>query len=236
MIKGIYTAGRSLDYRIKNIDVIANNLSNLNTVGYKREIPFSEVINEYGETSVKKITSQQQGDLLQTSSPLDLAISGDGFFAIKGEDGQIELTRDGRFKLDNEGFLTDYNGRKVMGKNGEISIEESLLTKDSAIAISRNGEIKVGDKLIDAIVIYQSPNSNNLTRTGGSNFSTNGAELNEAPENSYLISQGFLEESNTNPIVEMEAMIQLNKEYESAQKVITALDASLQHANEISKI
>lgn len=236
MIKGIYTAGRSLDHRIKNIDVIANNLSNLNTVGYKREIPFSEIINEIGETSIRKITSQQQGDLLQTSNPLDLAVTGNGFFALKNEDGKIELTRDGRFKLDDDGFLTDFNGRKVMGKNGEISIEETLMTENSTIAVSKNGDIKVGNKLIDTMAMYQVANANALMRTGGSNFSTEGAELNEAPEDSFIISQGFLEESNTSPIVEMEAMIQLNKEYESAQKVITALDSSLMHANEIGKV
>lgn len=236
MIKGIFTAGRSLDHRIKNIDVIANNLANLNTTGFKREIPFSEIINEYGDVYVKKITSQQQGDILQTSNQLDLAISGKGFFLLKDKDGKIELTRDGRFKLDDEGFLVNYNGKKVLGKNGEISIAESLLSKDSKIIISRSGEIKIGDKPIDTIRVVQVENDIELERSGASNFLPNEQGYFDAKDDTYSISQGFLEESNTNPIVEMEAMIQLNKEYETAQKVIAALDTSLGQANEMGKV
>lgn len=236
MIKGIYTAGRSLDHRIKNIDVIANNLANLNTTGFKREIPFSEIINEYGDVYVRKITSQQQGDILQTSNQLDLAISGKGFFLLKDDEGKVELTRDGRFKLNDEGFLVNYNGKKVLGKNGEISIAESLLSKDSKIIISRSGEIKIGDKPIDTIRVVQVENDAELERSGSSNFLPNEQGYFDAKDDTYSISQGFLEEANTNPIIEMEAMIQLNKEYETAQKVIAALDNSLGQANEMGKV
>ncbi|MCL4550659.1 MAG: flagellar hook basal-body protein [Bacteroidetes bacterium] len=236
MIKGIYTAGRSLDQRLKNIDVIANNLANLNSTGYKREIPFSEVINQAGEVVIRKVTSQQQGEILQTSNPLDLAISGEGFFVVKGDDGSVELTRDGRFKLSEDGTLTDSNGKKVMGKNGSISLEDSLLNKNSSIMISKNGEVKVGDKIVDKIMVATVPRPSDLMRTDGSNFLPGDQTVMNAPENEFAISQGFLEESNTNPIVEMEAMISLNKEFETAQKVISTLDTSLGYANEIGKI
>lgn len=236
MIKGIYTAGRSLDHRIKNIDVIANNLANLNTTGFKREIPFSEIINEFGDVYTRKITSQQQGEILQTSNQLDLAISGKGFFLLRGEDGKVELTRDGRFKLNEEGYLVNYNNQKVMGKNGEISISETLLSKDPQILISRSGEIKVGDKVIDTIRIVQVSNEHELVRSGSSNFLPDENGYTDAKDDTYSISQGFLESANTNPIVEMEAMIQLNKEYETAQKVIAALDTSLGQANDIGKV
>lgn len=236
MIKGIYTAGRSLEHRIKNIDVIANNLANLGTTGYKREVPFTEILNSYGDVSIRKVTSQLQGDILQTSNPLDLAISGDGFFVVKGEDGQKELTRDGRFKLNDEGFLVNANGLKVIGQNGEISIEESLLAKDSVIAINKGGEIKIGEHTVDTLLVLKVDDDENLMRGGGSNFLMGEQNYHAAEEGSYLISQGFLEESNTNPILEMESMISINKEYETAQKVISALDTSLGHANEIGKV
>ena len=236
MIKGIYAAGRSLDQKLKNIDVIANNLANLNSTGYKREIPFSEMINQAGEVVIKKVTSQQQGEILQTSNPLDLAISGDGFFVVKGNDGSVELTRDGRFKLSEDGVLTDSNGKKVMGKNGSISLEDSMLNKNSSIMISKNGEVKVGDKIVDKIMVATVQRPSELMRTDGSNFLPGDQTVMNAPENEFAVSQGFLEESNTNPIVEMEAMISLNKEFETAQKVISALDASLGEANEIGKI
>ena len=236
MVKGIYTAGRGLDYRIKNIDVIANNLANLNTTGYKREVPFSEVLNEAGEYSVKKVTCQQQGDVIQTSNPYDLAISGNGFFAVKAKDGSIQLTRDGRFKLNDEGYLVDANQNKVLGKQGEVSIEESLVSKDSIIKITKGGEIKVDDRTINTILVVNADDVNNLVRGGGSNFLVNDENIKDAEEGTYSISQGFLEESNTNPILEMETMISINKEYETAQKILRSIDTSLGQANDIGKV
>jgi flagellar basal-body rod protein FlgF len=236
MIKGIYTAARSLEQHMQNIDVIANNLANLNTTGYKREIPFSEVVNKYGDILIKKLSSQQQGEVVQTSNPLDLAISGKGFFTVKNNQGALELTRDGRFKISDEGFLVDNSGNKVLGENGEISLDETALAKDSTINISKNGEIKLGDKVIDSLQILNVNDSSQLVRAGSSNFSSEGVDSVPANENDFAVSQGFLEESNTNPMTEMEEMIKLNKEYESAQKVIAALDTSLSEANEIGKI
>ncbi len=236
MIKGIYTAARSLEYKVKNIDVIANNLANLSTTGYKREIPFSEVINQMGDVQVKKLTSQRQGDVLQTANPLDLAISGKGFFAVKNDDGEIELTRNGRFKISDEGFLVNGSDKKVLGKNGPISMEDTMQNKDSVILITKAGEIKIGDKTVDTLLIMNVADPTQLARSNESNFIADGQQCFAAPENDYGISQGYLEGANTNAIEEMEAMIQLNKEYESAQKIIAALDQSLGQANEIGKV
>jgi flagellar basal-body rod protein FlgF len=236
MVKGIYTAARGLDYRIKNIDVIANNLANLNTTGYKREVPFSEIINQFGDVDVKKITSQQQGDVVQTSNTLDLAISGDGFFMVKTKDGSTEITRDGRFKLNDEGFLVDSNENKVLGKMGEISIEDTLISKDAKIEITKGGEIKVDNKTIDTLRLVNVEDANNLERGGGSNFLLGDQNYQDVEEGTFSISQGFLEESNVNPISEMEAMISINKQYETAQKVMNALDTSLSQANDMAKV
>ena len=236
MIKGIYNAARSLEQHMQNIDVVANNLANLNTTGYKREIPFSEVVNKYGEILIKKSTSQQQGEVVQTSNQLDLAISGNGFFAVKNDQGALELTRDGRFKISDEGFLVDNSGDKVLGENGAISLDEAALEKDSTITVSKNGEIKLGDKVIDSLQILNVASPGQLVRSENSNFSSEGVECVPANTNDFAISQGFLEESNINPMLEMEEMIKINKEYESAQKIISALDTSLSEANEIGKI
>ncbi|MCX6169934.1 MAG: flagellar hook basal-body protein [Ignavibacteriales bacterium] len=236
MIKGIYTAARSLEYKVKNIDVIANNLANLSTTGYKREIPFSEVINQMGDVQIKKLSSQRQGDVLLTANPLDMAISGKGFFAVKNDEGNIELTRNGRFKISDEGFLVDSSNQKVLGKNGPISMEDTMQNKDSVILVTKAGEIKVGDKTIDTLLIMNVDDSTQLARSDDSNFATDGQQCFAAPETDYGISQGYLEGANTNAIEEMEAMIQLNKEYESAQKIIASLDKSLAQANEIGKV
>jgi flagellar basal-body rod protein FlgF len=236
MIKGIYTAARSLDHRIKNLDVIANNLANLNTTGYKREIPFTEVINSLGDTVIKKVMSQQQGELIQTSNPLDLGISGQGFFALRSQDGTVELTRNGRFKISDDGYLTDNDGSRVLGKNGPISLEDTLLDSSAVINISKEGEIKINNKIIDSILVVNVAQPNELQHIGNSNFGLDGQEAVPLSEDVFSISQGFVEQANTNAINEMEAMIQLNREYESAQKVIAALDSSLSQANDIGKV
>ena len=87
MIKGIYTAARGLNSRMKNLEIVANNLANLNTTGFKREVPFSEVMNQYGQVGIQKATDYQQGNLAETSNPLDVAISGKGFFVVQTENG-----------------------------------------------------------------------------------------------------------------------------------------------------
>ena len=236
MIKGIYTAARSLDQRIKNLDVIANNLANLNTTGYKREIPFTEVINSVGDSVIKKVTSQQQGELIQTSNPLDLGISGQGFFAVRSQDGTMELTRNGRFKISEDGYLTDNDGARVLGKNGPISLEDTILDSGEVIKISKEGEVKINDKIIDSILVVNVPQPNELQHLGNSNFGLDGQAAIPLNENEFSVSQGYVEQANTNAIDEMEAMIQLNREYESAQKVIAALDNSLSQANDIGKV
>ncbi len=236
MIKGIYTVGRSMEHRVKNIDVVANNLANVNTSGYKREVPFTEYINEFGESQIRKITNQHQGEIIQTSNPLDLAISGQGFFVIKDDEGNVELTRDGRFRLSDEGFLIDPSGKKVMGQNGSISLDDTLFQNESVILVSSLGEIKIDDKIIDQILVVKVDFPEELPRSGGSNFILTEENYYRADEKDYNISQGYIEESNTNPILEMEAMIKLNKAYETSQKVIAALDQSMDHANQMGKI
>lgn len=236
MIKGIYTVARSLEQHTKNIDAIANNLANINTTGYKREVPFSEYIDEFGNSQIKKISSQIQGETVLTSNPLDLAIYGNGFFAVKDDNGNIELTRDGRFKLSTDGFLVDANNKKVLGKNGSINMDETMFQKNSGIEINNLGEIKIGNELIDTLLILKVDSPEDLKRSSGSSFILPDDNYNEASENDYKISQGYLEQSNTNPILEMESMIQMNKGYETSQKVIAALDQSLDMANQIGKI
>jgi flagellar basal-body rod protein FlgG len=236
MIKGIYTAGRSLQQRTQNIDSVSNNLANLSTVGYKREIPFSEMVNEFGETEIRKLTSMVQGEIIHTNNPMDLAISGKGFFVVKNENGDLELTRDGKFKISDEGFLVDKNGRPVMGKGGEISLQDSMLTNMDTITIDKNGELKVDEKVYDKLLIVKVQDESSMKRSAGANFIPGSSGFIEVPENEYGISQGFLEQANTNPIIEMEEMIQVSKNYESAQKIIAALDRSMEDAISIGKI
>ncbi|MBZ0199488.1 MAG: flagellar hook basal-body protein [Ignavibacteriaceae bacterium] len=235
MIKGIFMAARSLNTRTKNMDVIANNLANLSTTGYKREVPFSEVLTNEGQILIKKFTDYKQGELLPTSNPLDLGVFGNSAFVIQTERGQ-ELTRDGRFKLNDEGSLVTNDGNKVMGQNGEINISDQMLDKDQTIYISSEGELKVGDTVIDTFLMAKLDGSQEFKRTSGSNFISAEGNIEYANKSDYKINQGYLEESNINPIIEMEAMIQINNDYSSSHKVVNILDQSLEKANEMGRV
>jgi flagellar basal body rod protein FlgG len=233
MIKGIYFTGRSLDTKMKDIGVIANNIANINTVGFKRQVPFIEVLNSTGTSETKQITDHTQGEITATSNPLDVAISGDGYFTLQTNDGQ-QLTRNGKFKLDSDGYLVNDQGNKVIGKKGEINISQNIINNNEKFTISKNGIIKMGDNEIDTLLIQTKNKVDEMDRAPGLNFQPDN-ESTVADENDYSISQGYLEQSNVNPVAEMESMIQQNKDYESAYKIMNVLDKSLQNANEIGK-
>ena len=235
MVKGIYVAAIGLDARMKNLETVANNLANINTTGYKRGVPFSEILNQAGDVQIEHVTDYKQGDLAETSNPLDLAISGKGFFVVQTNNGD-ELTRGGNFKISDDGFLTDANGNKVRGKNGSINLLSYNMDKNQQLTITKDGQVKVGDNVVDSLLIAQPLDAQQTVRTSGVNFNTGNGGFIVADEKDYDIKQGYLEESNVNPIQEMEEMIQLNTEYGSAQKMINFLDQSLDEANQIGKV
>ena len=235
MIKGIYDAARSLQEKMKNLEVVANNLANINTTGYKREVPFSEVISQAGKVQLNQYTDYRQGETIQTSDPLNAAITGNGFFVLQTENG-LKVTRNGSFKISQDGFLVNQDGYKVMGRNGAINISDFMLDKNSNIQISKSGELRVGNNDVDSLMIVQLTDPQSALRDGGSNFDAGGSSYRVADDSQYVVDQGYLEESNVNPIQEMQQMIQLNSDFNSAHKMINYLDRSLDEANQIGKV
>ncbi|QQS35504.1 MAG: flagellar hook-basal body protein [Ignavibacteriales bacterium] len=235
MIKGIYVAGRSLDQKMKNISTVANNIANLNTTGYKREVPFLEILSQVSQPVVKDITDFNQGDAIPTENPLDLFINGKGFFTIKTERG-LEFTRNGKFNVSNDGFLVNDQGYRVMGRNGEINLTTTKFDENQTLSISKTGEIKIGEQPVDTLLIAHLDNLQQPKRIDGASFITVDDEFQLAGESDFEIKQGYLEESNVNAIIEMESMIQINKEYETASKMIAALDQSLEKAVDIGRV
>ncbi|MFA4924413.1 MAG: flagellar hook-basal body complex protein [Ignavibacteriaceae bacterium] len=235
MVNGIYNVARSLNSKIKSIDVLANNLANINSTGFKKQIPFQEFLNKNGEIEVKQSTDYGQGEVILSANPLDLAISGEGFFLVKTENG-TELTRNGKFHLSEDGFLVNSKGNKVLGKNGEISFGDFINAENPSISIARNGDIKMGETDIGSLVIVKLENPQAAVRTSDSNFAVADDNYSNASPQDFEIAQGYLEESNVNPILEMETMIQTNKDYESAYKMMRYLDQALDKSNQIGKV
>jgi len=235
MIKGIYQAARSLNNHTRNLERIANNLSNINTIGFKREGMFVEVLNQYGNPEIRTPVDLRQGNLTQTGNPLNLAIAGEGYFVCESN-GQYELTRNGNFLISDDGFLIDQSGRRVQGKNGGINLLNYTINQELSLSINENGEIRIGDEIVDTLLIAQNDEKFNQLGSMGLRYDDLSEIQNLDKDNNFKIMQGYLEESNVNPIEEMEFMIRISKDYETSYRIIQSLDDSIQKANEIGKV
>ncbi len=209
-------------------EVIANNLANLNTRGFKKDLIFFEMLkNNDTNTKARQATDFSQGTLTETNNPLDLALSGRGFFTIQTDQG-LAFTRDGHFKVDADGVLRTQQGYAVLGEGGEIVLVDDQL-KPEQITITRDGEIYLGDTYIDRLAITDFEDYSKLQKRGENMFvvddSVQPIDL-EKPE----IQQGFLEEANVNPAEEMIQLIEVQRKFESIQRMVRTLDETFHKA------
>ncbi len=172
----------------------------------------------------------EQGDFIQTFNPLDLSISGKGFFVVNTPQG-IRYTRDGSFKLDSDGTLVTNEGFEVQGIDGKITGIKGN------IGINEFGEITQDGQIIDKIKTVDPQKHEHLKKVG-SNLYKYEVELTEEDETiSGKIVQGSLEASNVSPVEEMIKMMETFRNYESANKVAKTIDDSLARAvNDIGKL
>lgn len=178
----------------------------------------------------KLFTDFTYGGFMDTGGKLDLGLKGDGFFKIQGDDGEVLYTRNGSFAI-TDGFLTDLDGRRVLGQNGQIYLGNGI------IDILSDGEVRVDDIFIDNLDIVRVDNKEFLRKRGDNLFYV--AENAEVQENAYEgeVLQGYLEVSNMNPISGMVEMINLLREFEANQKVVKMQDEMLERAaNEIGRV
>ena len=204
-------------------DVVANNLANINTMGFKKDFLFFDHLNKElkNRESEHQVTDFAQGTLKETANPLDLAFSGRGFFAVEMEDG-TGYTREGHFKLDNNGVLRDSSNRAILGESGAITLIGKDI-KPQNITVTQNGEIYVDDIFIDRLQIVDFENSADLEKLGNNLFIAND-EAEPIEVNEAVIHQGFLEESNVNPADEMIQLIEVQRQFESMQRMVRSLD------------
>ncbi len=211
-------------------NTIANNLANMNTLGYKRDFLFFDALDKKmaSRNGEREAIDFSQGTLKQTANSLDVALSGPGFFTVENDDGQQFFTRVGHFKLDDDGILRTASGDMVMGEGGPITIiGKSLQPKN--ITITRNGEIYVDDAYMDRLQIVDFEDKSKLQKIGNNLFQAkNDAETVtvDKPE----LHQGFLEESNVNPADEMIQLIEVQRQFESVQRMVRTLDEVFQRA------
>ena len=214
---------------MREMQTLANNIANASTTGFRAEgIMFSEHIKALGPddpslsmaTAAVRDTVMTQGGLSQTGGTFDLAIEGDGFFLIETPGGQ-RLTRAGAFTPNGNGDLVTQDGDAVLDAGGApVFIPQGV----GAIGIGPDGTISAGGQPIGQIGLVTPIDPNQMFREGGVMFEARGG-FEPAAEGRML--QGFLEDSNVNPIIQIGRMIEVQRAYELGQSFLDKEDARI---------
>ncbi|RMH60986.1 MAG: flagellar basal-body rod protein FlgF [Calditrichaeota bacterium] len=209
--------------QMNNNNIVANNLSNVNTTGYKKDNYFATTLDEKLDqyNKLEEYTDFSQGDLRQTGNPLDVALSGRGYFTVESGDKEM-YTRNGAFQLDEDGVLRTRDGLPVMGRGGWVTLSsEAGPIKD--ITINENGDVYADGNYMDTLLVYDFENPDDVQKVGGSLYAAKNRSSIYELETPH-VKQGFLEESNVNPAQEMIQLIEIQRQFESMQKMIRTLD------------
>jgi len=221
-------ASSGLHARIAALDLIANNLANSSTTGYKMDREFyglfaatSEIDANGNEASSQMPDMQKQwidfsqGALQTTGGPLDLALSGQGFFVAQSPSGPL-YTRGGGFRISNTGELQTPEGYPVLGKGGSAI---RGLTHDP-IHISTEGVVKQKNRTIGQLEVMDFQNKAALDKVGKNYFSARNPETKPTPAAKTAVEQGKIESSNVAPAESAVQLVGLMRQSEMLQKAI----------------
>lgn len=216
----------------RRMDVIANNMANVGTAGFKSDhmlfeeyvMPVARVEGLTGDAArLSYVRDQatyrnfQPGSIEQSGAELDMAISGDGWFVVQTDEGE-RFTRDGRFKLDAEGQLVTSNGNPVLGEGGPIEFGPD----EAGIEVAQDGAISTTDGLKGRIRVVRFEDNAQLVKEGASLLATEAPPL---PADDARVLQGMVEKSNVQPIMEVTRMIETVRAYtQVAESIQTAHD------------
>ncbi|MCW2923414.1 MAG: flagellar hook-basal body protein [Thermoleophilia bacterium] len=241
MDRGLYIAATGMTSAIVRQDVIAANLANVSTVGYKADRVVNETFNDSllysmqngqpepmgtmnnGTRVAGTVTDFGQGSFRPTEQPTDVALGGDGFFTVRMQDGTVAYTRNGQFTRSPDGFLTTQSGEYVLGPDRlpvyAGTSGDPVISADGKVA-GKDGT-SLGQLGVVTLDVTQA-------RKVGQNMWI-GAETGGMPT-STQVRQGYVEASGVNSVKEMVEMITTMRGYESSQRVITSIDGTLDKA------
>jgi flagellar basal-body rod protein FlgG len=257
MVRGLYTAYTGMANEQKRLDIIANNLANAATVGYKEENVTNQAFDDvltikirddseaYNDRPIGRMslgvklgetyTNHLQGSLRQTGNAYHLALEGKGFFTMSVTDRagntDIKYTRNGSFTMTRDGHIVDTDGNRLMGEGGEIIIPADTVD----FLVDATGGVYADGNYVDTLLIADFENYDYLLKSGDTIFEpVDGAVVIPA---SARLNQGYTEQSNVNVVSEMVEMIAVTRAYEANQKVIQSIDQTLDlAANSVGKV
>ena len=214
MISGIYKLiDGSLVQKLR-FDTISNNLANINTNAFKKDIISFDQIFSMKNSSIVDLTP---GPIRFTGNKFDVALETPGFFEVQTSRG-TRYTRDGSFTLNLDRLLVTRNGDTVLGQNGPIRID------GSNVSIDVDGQVVVENQPVDKIAVVDFEQPAFLRKEGSSYYLYQGEETDIFTSEDVNVRQGYIEMSNTNPVEEMIKMVEALRIFESAQKAIQSMD------------
>ncbi|MCL2844934.1 MAG: flagellar hook-basal body protein [Chitinivibrionia bacterium] len=249
MLGSIKHATQAMTIQMQRQEQIANNLANMNTIGFKSSGLFAEQItrhmaNHGGPDHGYEIRPERilkadevfidysQGHPISTGGAFDLMIQGSGFFTIMTEQG-IRYTRDGAFQTDADNFLVDGNGGRVFGEDGFITIDP----RKGPVSFLDNGSVMQDGHEIAILRISDFNKPYRMTRMGNNYFRPMQPDNPVVRSDGFMIRQGYLENSNVDPIRSMVEMISSNRVYEMTAKAIQSEDQTLDRAvNQVGRV
>lgn len=207
---------------------ISQNVSNLQTPGYKREIIESTTFDEQLQANMitaseqlQHSTQMQQGTFVQSKLPGDLALAGEGYFEVQTDEG-LFYTRRGDFHVNEEGVLSSPTGARLLGKGGVIHVDDNPFTIDAS------GAVVVDSHIIEHVNVVQFSNPEMLSNQGNGLYSNNEAPVSQ--NNATHVLQGYLEQSNVQSIDEMMSMVKTSRHFEATQRVMRTANDMLSTA------
>ncbi len=262
MVRSLYTAATGMMAQQTQIDVVSNNISNVNTIGYKKQrAEFADLFYqtmEYAGTSTSTTTQSptginvglgarptaitkifSQGNFKETGNNLDVAIQGDGFFQVQLPDGRTAYTRDGAFKLDSEGNLVTSDGYKII-PNTTLPADtvQVSIGNDGTVSVLEAGQTQM--QQIGQIQTAKFINPAGLHSLGSNlyiNTTASGDPIVTTPglDGAGELRQGFVEMSNVQLVEEMTDLITGQRAYDAASKAIVTSDEMLQTVNNLKR-
>jgi len=224
----IYPALSAATATWQQVEVIANNISNASTSGFKQtRVSFENVMHDtrpLGDGFTRLMTAgveMTDGPLMQTGVNTHVALQGDGFLLVKGADGTEYLSRDGNLRLDTQRFLVNQSGERVQGSSGPIQIPVDEMVEidlQGNVASRRNDG---SDVMANQLGRLQLVTADWVESRGGHHFV---APDGHRPAENVTVINGALEQSNTNPMNAMVDLIQANRYFDIYQKAIQASD------------
>jgi flagellar basal-body rod protein FlgF len=210
------------------LDVTANNLANMSTAGFKLERPMLSAheaerparaadggaihfVRDWGYA--RDFT---QGQLAPTERPLDVALDGEGFFTVRAGDGETRYTRDGRFTIDAVGQLATAAGHSVLDENGQPI---TMPADGAPPVIDETGAILAGGGAVARLGVVRFDEQAALEKAGDGTYRSDEAAQ---PADDAQVRQGYVEDSNVNPIEEITRLIEVTRAYESVTRMLSS--------------